>query len=378
MTFQLLATLGPGLAFAAATVEPKLTLTAEERYDDDALLRRAEPGLGAELMTKLTPQIGLELRDRTFEAEGSYSPDFQFRHLSRSFQIDHRGALDLSKRLWERGGVRARLNLWRVSDPTSLPRMGMGRSLDPVLYGNGELGFDSMITRRLLLEGRYRFEGALFFDGETPPGVVQAPSLEIWYRLTRRASAGIEYRFQHFLFGREEGAAQTPAALFRYRLGPFTTATARAGPIWYRDSNAAAGIAPRVHLELGRNARGLELGAQAGQDLAGASGYTLALWTQYAGGYTTWRLNEPLRIFGGAYAFRNGGAPGDVAAWLGPVSEYGYAVGGGVEWRFHRMLMAQAELQRVATVGRRMVDGRVEPFEFARNIAALRLVATAW
>jgi hypothetical protein len=372
MALQLWVMLWTGVAFAGTAIKPTLSLTAEERYDDDALLRTAESPLGAELMTKLSPRLGLELSGRTYEAEGWYSSDFQFRHLSQSFQVDHRGALALNKRLSPQDAVMARLQIWGVADPTSLPRMGMGRSLDPVLYGTGELGFDSAVTRRFLLQGRYRLEGAYFFDGQTPPGAVHAPSIELWYRASRRASVGAEYRFQHFLFGAAQGIAHSPVALFRYRVTPFSTFTARGGPSWYRSAEAA-GILPRVHLELARDARGFEFGIQVGQDLAGASGYALALWAQYAGAYVRWRLNEPLRIFAGAFGFRNGTAPGRAVDWFGGMSEYGYAVGGGAEWRFHRRLMLQVQVDRIE-----QVVGAAALGSFARNIAAARLVMTAW
>ena len=201
---------------------------------------------------------------------------------------------------------------------------------------------------------------------------MHAPSLESLYRVTRRLSLGAEYRFQHFIFGPAQGIAHSPVAVARYRLTPFTTLTGRGGAIWFRSAEVAA-ILPRAHLELARSVRGFELGIQAGQDLVGASGYTLALWAQYAGGYVGWRLNERIRIFGGAFGYRNGPAPGGVSEWFAGMSEYGYAVSGGAEWRFHQRLMLQLQMDRIERV-----IGASALGTFARNIAALRLVITAW
>jgi hypothetical protein len=370
-TFQLLTLICPALALAGIAVDPELSLTAEERFDDDALLRGTGGPLGAELMTKLIPRVGLRLRGHTFESDGWYAPDLEFRHLSRSFQINHRGGLELRKRLSRRDTMLAELQLWRVSDPTSLPRMGLGRALEPVLYGTAELGLDSVLSRRFTTSIRYRLEGAYFYDGVTPAGAVHAPSLELWYRATRRASVGVEYRFQHFLFGARDATAHSPAALFRYRLARLATLTLRGGPVqFYERGND--GIAPRVHLEIGRETRRFELGVQAGQDLVGASGFATALWTQYAGGFAGWRLSGPLRIFGGSYFFRNGSAPGNPSTWFGSVSEAdGWAVSGGLEWRFHRRLTAQMQLDHVDQV-------RGGTDALARNVAAVRLVMTAW
>ncbi|HZA50767.1 MAG TPA: hypothetical protein VE549_08500, partial [Myxococcaceae bacterium] len=81
-----------------------------------------------------------------------------------------------------------------------------------------------------------------------------------------------------------------------------------------------------------------------------------------------------LRIFGGAFGFRNGPAPGGTSEWFGGMSqEYGYAVSGGAEWRFHQRLMLQLQMDRIERV-----IGASALGTFARNIAALRLVITAW
>jgi hypothetical protein len=373
-TWRLLALIWPALGLAGTSVDPKLSLTAEERYDDDALLRRSGGPLGAELMTKLVPRVGLALRGHTYQSEAWYAPDLEFRHLSRSFQINHRGGLELRKRLSRRNTFTAQLQIWRVADPTSLPRMGLGTSLKPVLYGTGELALDSVLSRRFIANLRYRLEGAYFYDPSTPPGAVQAPSAELWYRATRRASVGVEYRFQHFVFGSAQAIAHAPGALFRYRLTRSTTLTVRGGPVRYEEIGGS-GLVPRFQVEVGREAHHFELGVQAGQDVVGASGYAIALWTQYAGGYAAWRVGGPLRLFGGGYYFRNGRAPGNPSAWFGPISEAdGYAIGGGVEWRFHRKLVAQAQLDHVDQLG----PGRGAAETLSRNIAAVRLVMTAW
>jgi opacity protein-like surface antigen len=370
-TLQLLVMIWPGLALAGTVVDPKLSLTAEERYDDDVLLRRAGTGLSGELVTKLMPRLGLQLRGRTLESEAWYSPEFQFRHRSRTVLLDHRGGLELRKRISRRNTLSAEAQLWRVSDETTLPRRGIGISLEPVLYGKLELGLESLLSRRLVANARYNLEAAYFYDGVTPAGGVHAPSLELWYRATRRASLGVEYRFQHFLLGSAQSTAHAPTALFRYRITPHATFTARGGPVGFRDA-AISGVVPRIHLEASQGGRPLDLSLEVGQDLVGASGQASALWAQYAGAYAGWRLSRPLRIFVGGSLFRNGTAPGDAAEWFGGDSDSdGYAVGAGVEWQLHQRLMVHLLLHHVDQVGGG--TGVV-----SRNVGAVRLVMTAW
>src|SRR5260370_6843823 len=69
-------------------VVPTLRLAAEERYDDDALLRTSPQGAG-QMITKLSPQIGLNVSDETLETGGWYAADFLFRHASHTTHLDH-------------------------------------------------------------------------------------------------------------------------------------------------------------------------------------------------------------------------------------------------------------------------------------------------
>lgn len=367
----------PAAGFAGTNLEPTLQLTLEERYDDDVLLRTDEvQPLRGELMTRISPRGGLKLTQRTLTADGWYAPDLRLRHFSGQVHVDHRGGLDLDKRLSARTGISAELRAWRVSDPTALPRMGMARTLSPVLYGTGQLSLDTRLQERLTGYLRYRFEGTQIQEVGNPTGHVHQPSAELWYQVTRRASVGAEYRYQHFFYGADTSRAHAPAAAFRYLVTRNTSFTARGGPVWFESlSGGPSGLTPRVHLQLARDARGLELGVQVGQDVVGASGFTDAVWAQYGGIYGTLIVSEPFRIFAAVYGFRNGEAPGTPERFLGADAEStaGYAVGGGVEWRFNRHLMLQGQLDRVAQVGVYGPDG-----DLSRNVAAVRLVVTPW
>lgn len=369
----------PRAAQADLVAKPTLSISAEERYDDDLLLRtEAATPLNGELMTKITPRGGLKLSDRTFELDAWYAPDFQFRYFSRDFRIDHRAGMNVTQEISPRVTARAEGELWRVSDPTSLPRMGVARSMSPVLYGTAQVGLDTLLSRRLILGTQYRFEGSRIYADNLPVSQVHQPSAELWYRLSPRSSVGTEYRFQYFSYGAQKSTGNSPAALFRYRLNRQMTFTARGGAVWYQElSGQSQGVAPRVHLQLDRNVAGFELGVQAGQDVLGATGFSDAVWAQYAGIYAGVRISERFRIYGNTYGFRNGEAPGGQEEWLGMRDglgmSQGYGVGGGAEWSFNKQLVAQLQLDRVAQVGAYGPDANL-----SRNIAAVRLVVTPW
>ncbi|MGA9520702.1 MAG: hypothetical protein WBV82_04510, partial [Myxococcaceae bacterium] len=273
--WMLLGVLAPLLGASAGTeVQPRLQLTAEERYDDDALLREETGGTYGELMTKLSPRVGLDVRNPTLELEGWYAADLQLRHMSRTVRLDHRGGFELNQRLSRLTSIDAEIGVWRVSDPTSLPRMGVARALAPVLYGRGEIGLDSQLSRRWLIRVAYAIEGTRIYTPDTPVGMSHAPELDLLYRISPRVSAGVGYRFQYFMFGPETALAHTPEALVRYQFDKFTGLAVRAGPVAFGHNGGAVGVAPRLDVNIYRRVRRMDYGVVAGQDVVGASGFS--------------------------------------------------------------------------------------------------------
>jgi hypothetical protein len=223
--------LAPG-ALAASVLDSSLRLTAEERYDDD--FRLSEGGTGGQFMTKLTPRLGLELKDRRATGETFYAADLLMRHGSGNVTLDHRGGLNLRYALSRRLRLDFTGRLFRVTDPTSLPREGLARSLAPIIYGQARVSATGRVSRRLDVSARYAFEGAKVFEAGREPGFVHTPSVEAWYRSTRRLTLGLEYRYQGFVFGNGYSDGHGAFAALRYRLTRPTTLTVRGGPVLYR------------------------------------------------------------------------------------------------------------------------------------------------
>src|SRR5690242_17130011 len=111
-------------ATAAVKLKPTLRLGVEERYDDDLLLHVGPAG-GSQLMTKLGPEAELSLESRTFTSKAWYAADLVARHGSGTTSLDHRGGLELHEEPSRRSRIELSLHVWRVSDPSSLPRLGM-------------------------------------------------------------------------------------------------------------------------------------------------------------------------------------------------------------------------------------------------------------
>lgn len=366
------ACLGALPAWAGWDVTPELRIVAEERYDEGDAFLRSELG-GGQLMSKLSPQLGLRVADRTLTASAFYAADMMLRHGSGHFTVDHRAGLEARKLLSERLHLDGALRFWRASDPSALPRMGMARSVAPVVYARGDLAMTWLASRRVQTRLGYRFEGAQIYDqAQRPPALLHAPFAEAWYSLTPRAALGAEYRLQYFALGADSALANGVAAGFRYRLGRHWGLSARVGPTLYQPSRGTQGWLPRVQLELGRESGRFDVAFAVGHDLVGASGFSHALWADYASSVLSWRAHPRVRLFGAASYFRNGRAPAEGWSWeLGSTARAssGYGAGVGAEWTVSRQLGLQLTLDRYAQVGGEATDAA----ELSRNIVAVKL-----
>ena len=363
-----------------APVEPILRLGVEERYDDDVLLSGSQNGPGA-FLTKIMPQIGLRLNKPLTQLETFYGPDILYRSSSGQVQLDHRAAFELHTDLSRTARIDTVARFWDTSDPLSLPRQGLARTLARTLYGIAQLGWRQQFAPRWSFLVGYRFEGAKVEEPDHPPGFLNAPSIEVDYRLTRRADLGAEYRLQLFKFGNNNGIAHSPGLVWKYRLSRSATIKVSAGAAFYREhlEPSKNGIVPRFEIDVAqRISRRLEWVFAVGHDLVGASGFSTAVWADYSSLTLSWQVLEKLRLFGYGSFFRNGPMP-NIGVFPLKVDQEkgvaaGYGLGAGAEWRFDRHVAIQASYDRIDQVG------SVDPAQtsLTRNIVAARLTVDAF
>ncbi|KFE66687.1 hypothetical protein [Hyalangium minutum] len=362
-------------ALADQVLDSSLRLVAEGRYDDD--LRVANEG-GGPLVSKLSPRLGLELKDPTSKGEVFYAADFLMRQGIAGATLDHRAGLDLNHALSRRLQLEFTSRFFRVTDPTSLPREGVARTLAPTLYGQARLSATARATQRWDVRASYNIEGARVFEATgTRQGFVHSPSVEGWYRSTRRLSLGVEYRYQGFYTQEDFSQAHGAFAGLRYRLTRVTNASVRAGPIRYVSPQGEVGWLPRAVVAVDRDGELFDMGISLGHDLVGASGFENALWADFASVALARRINHQFSVNAVASYFRNGRAPNEDAFRLSgsPYLSQGYAVELGAEYRINRYLALQGTVNRIAQVG---VEDEVGGVDLARNVLAVRLVISAW
>lgn len=364
-------------ARAGTAYLPTLKLAVEERYDSDFLVRRDSPLGNGQMITKLSPQVGLDVKDHTLNGTSFYAADIFIFHGSGLSGVDHRGAVELKHTPSRTTSVEGKLKIWRVSDPTSLPRLGLAREIAPVLFGTAELAVAAKLSARTTVRAGYLFEGLKIYETVSRrPSFLNSPYLETWYRATQRTELGADYRFQYFTFEGASADSHSIAAAYRYHFSPHMKFTAKAGPGWLQDraDPSHTGWFPRVNLELVRTLEHFEGLLVIGHDLVGASGYSSVLWADYAALAGSYKASKQLSVFANGSYFRNGRGPNDGIGSFDYRSGtwQGYAVSGGLEWRLTRFFALQGFVGRLAQVA-----GPSSAVDLSRNIVAVRLSITA-
>ena len=361
-------------------VEPILRLALEERYDDDVLLTGSQNAPGA-FLTKIMPQVGLRLDQRRTQLDTFFGPDILYYSNSGVVKLDYRAALELHTELSRTARIDTVARFWDTSDPLALPRQGLARTLARTYYGIATFGWRQEFAPRWSFLLGYRFEGAKVEEPDHPPGFLNSPSIEVDYRLTRRADLGAEYRLQLFKFGDNNGIAHSPGLVWKYRISRSANIKVSAGLAFYREhlDPSKDGIVPRSEIDVAQKiTKRLEWVFAVGHDLVGASGFNTAVWADYASATLSWQVLEKLRLFGYGSFFRNGPMP-NIGVFPLKVDQEkgvaaGYGLGGGAEWRFNRYVAIQASYDRIDQVG------SVDPAQtsLTRNIVAGRLTVDAF
>jgi len=364
----------------AGPIEPILRLAVEQRYDDDVLLTGSQNAPGAWL-TKIMPQVGLRLDERRTKLDTFFGPDVLYYSNSGDVKLDYRGALELHTALSRTAHIDTVARFWDTSDPLALPRQGLARTLARTYYGVATFGWRQEFAPRWSFLVGYRFEGAKVEEPDHPPGFLNSPTLEVDYRLTRRADLGVEYRLQLFKFGDNNAIANSPGLVWKYRVSRSANIKVSAGAAFYREhlDPSKDGVVPRFEIDVAQKiTKRVDWVFAVGHDLVGASGFNTAVWADYASATLSWQVIEKLRLFGYGSFFRNGPMP-NIGVFPLKVDQEkgvaaGYGVGAGAEWRFNKYVAVQASYDRLDQVG------SVDPAQtsLTRNIVAARLTVDAF
>jgi len=349
-----------GTAWAETVVKPLVELGTETRYDDDPYLN----GKG-EVFSKVSPKLGGTVDNERLSLKGWYAADVVYKAVAQEPELDHRAAVNLSAKLTHRLTLKSDLELWRVEDPTSLPRTGLAAVPVPIFYSTAGVGLDELLAPRWTLQLRDRNEVARIFKGDLPTTFTQTPSLALRFELTHRDVVTLGYRYQAFLaLPRVVGQTHAGILSIDHQLSKTWHVYARGGPMAYLDGfYGRSKLMPVGEAGAGWHGALSELDLLVGHDVAGAAGYAAAVWTDYA--ELDWAVHplKKVTFYLGGGAFRNGAAPD------GPLEVWGYSGGAGVGYAVTPTLQARLDAQRIHQVA----TGAQALVGLNRNIVGVQL-----
>jgi hypothetical protein len=343
-------------ASAWAAPRPVLGVAAEERVDDGAL-----PQGGTELMSKVSPELGLELKSEAQELQAVYGADLIYHLVAGNLGVDHRARLAYKDAPNERLKLHADGLVYRVEDSSTLPRFGVARVRSPALWLNAGAGAEVQLSPRDAVGLSYALEATRLYSTGLPLASVHALSPKWTHHAAPRLELGAGYRIQLFTAGSAsvaQGHALTGS--LRYALARHTFLTAEVGPALF-SAGGVTRVVPRFGAQVGYEARGVEVGLLGGRDIVGAAGYAAAIWADYLQLGAAWKVSRTLSLDAAGGLYRNGFAP------AGPPTAQGWGAGAGLEWRFARGLAAGASFHRISQ------NGTGAALELSRNIASVRL-----
>jgi hypothetical protein len=271
-------------AAAGTAVEPIARLSLEEGYDSNALY----DGNSADQVTRMSPDLGLRLRDHGFALAGTYGGEYlRYKRLAPGGVWNQRAALSLDTRLDRRTSVAGDVRASQTYDPAALAQAGV---------------FRTGPQRALIAGGRARLEwradradtAALTYGGRTvifqdhTGGAMHQPGVEALRRIDERLSLGAAYAFgayQSFAPGADTHATSHAIRLrARWQAERHLSLDAWVGPArWIPEGSAAVvpeGFVMALYATRGLDLRvnlghGLGLGATAQPGLVDAAEYGL-------------------------------------------------------------------------------------------------------
>lgn len=354
----LLSALVASPAGATVQVDPVARLALEGGYDSNVRY----DGRGGDRMGRVSPDVGLSLRDHTWRALGTYGADIvTYPSVAPGPSLNQRGRLELSSRLDPRTRFDLRFGGTYAPDPESLARLGIvGRTGSAlVLRGDARLAWRQ--SERTTLAATF-FERGARLSGEGG-SLLHAPGAEVAYQLDRRMQVGAAYRYDYFQSltdGVDDAQAQELKGLVRWRSSRRITLEAEAGPaLWHGPGGPS--VVPEAGATLLYSGRSSDLRLEARHGLGLSALARPSVSDSFEVGALT-RVGRSFRLRGDAGLWRGGALP------TGSDSTLGYGLGGEVIYVVSRGVEVGIAASRFARI-----DDATAASE--RNVVGLRM---AW
>jgi hypothetical protein len=313
-------------------------------------------------MGRVSPDVGLTLRDHTWRMTAGYGTDvLTYPTEDPGPTLNHRGRLDVASRLSERTTLALRFNATYAPDPTGLARLGIVGRTGSALVLRGDARLAWLESRRTTLALTYLERGArLSGEGGT---LLHAPGAEVAWQLDPRTQIAAAYRFDFFQSltdGLESANAHELKAIGRWRWTRRLSLEAEGGPtVW--DGPGGPSLVPEAGLRLLASGRGYDLRVEARHGLGLSALARPSVADSFEVGAVR-RLGRSFRLRGDAGLWRGGALP------TGSDSTLGYGVAAELAWLATRGIEMGIAASRFARI-----DETTAATE--RNVVGLRM---AW
>jgi hypothetical protein len=181
-------------ATAETVTAPIARLFLEGGYDSNVMLA----GRGGDSSGRLSPELGLRVRDHTWDFKGWYAADLaHYQRFSPNDVWNQRVQLTLDSHLSPRTDLGGEVRADYARDPLGLALLGIFRTTQgTVVMGDGAVRATWRAAQRIDLSGSFHARLARFSD--RTGGAVQMPETHALWRFTPRLAAGAGYRFAAF------------------------------------------------------------------------------------------------------------------------------------------------------------------------------------
>ncbi len=328
-------------AAASTVAEPIARLSLEGGWDSNALYRGT-----ADTENRISPELGLRLRDPLWTFAGSYGADWiRYQQLQPNGAWSHRLLLRLEAHPARRWTIRGDAHGAYAFDPVGLALIGIFRT-----------GRQSALVGRLNARVTYRIaprvdgvvdaaEQTVRFDDRTGGAMHAAGAAGMW-RWTERLSVGAGYRLSLFQGShptfQDLAYANALQARVTYEIDRHLAVEAAAGPeTWARPGTF--NIVPEATVTLTRTERDSDLRITAHHGLGIGSTAAPGLVTSIEGG-AVHRFGRSFLLKGDGGLWNSGVAPSGAHPVLG------YAASGEAAWLMTRGLRLSLVAARFATL----------------------------
>ncbi len=337
----LAAILGAGArAEGSVEVDPVARLSLEGGYDSNVFY----DGRGGDSLGRVSPELGLQLRDHLWTASLVGGGDLLFYgQRSRDPVWNQRGRMLLHARPQERWELNADVSGTYATDPLGLARLGIfeppGKGAALILRGSARVTWSATPLWRAALTFS---ENAVRWDDRTG-ALAHTPGVELTRALGHRLEMGGAYRFDFFQGlgpGATNATAHEVGMIARYRFTRHVNVEAEAGAAYWEgpgDSSVAPQAAVQV-IVFGRHGDAARVTLRHGVGLGLTA--TPGLFDAFEGAVTKSFGSLVLHADGGLW--RSGEIP-----W-GANAVVGYGVEGEVGWRFGRSVTVGLGASRFA------------------------------